>query len=116
MDERMTKVLTKLDSLGTKDSGLTITYGQLTAIATTSIGQSVGLGQIINEEDRMMIEAIKQQANMQDLEESMIGNSIASSNSSFKSARGEPSFETMSNINSSMTQDRYLEHVKRLEK
>lgn len=38
MDEKMGKILTKIDELEGKDNFFELTYGQLTALATTNIG------------------------------------------------------------------------------
>lgn len=112
----MTKVSTKLEKLNASDSSFSLTYGQLTALATTPVGQTVGLGAMIDEEDRLVVEAIHQQANMHDLEESMLYTSTFSSNNK-NNMKGSMNWENSNNNNSqSLTQEKYLEHVKQLQK
>ena len=55
MDEKFNKVVTKLDDLSSKDKCFGITYGQITAIAASPIGQSIGLTSILNDDDREII-------------------------------------------------------------
>ncbi|CDW75196.1 UNKNOWN [Stylonychia lemnae] len=72
--DKLGKVVQKFDEMSNKEKSLSLTYGQLTAVAITPIGQQVGFNQIIDQSDRELLETMQRQAVNQDLQESIIGN------------------------------------------
>ena len=59
MDERLNKVVFKMDDLSKKEKAYPINYGQLTALATTPIGQAIGMTNLFSNEDLVVVEELK---------------------------------------------------------
>lgn len=77
MDTRLSKVVQQIEDLTAKDKSFSINMGQLTTIAATPIGQSIGLNSLFSESEREIAQAMQKHFNViGDLENSIMNNSL----------------------------------------
>eukprot|EP00347_Sterkiella_histriomuscorum_P013422 403364764 len=118
MNEKLSKVVVKLEEATSKDQSFQISFGQLTAIAASPIGQSIGLNSLLTNEDREILSQMKRQETNNDLQESILGgaqerSAFGQRANSFAGGMIEPMFECKPQNYTG--KDAYIEQIRKME-
>lgn len=77
MQDRFSQVLDTFKAVVSRDNSLMLSFGQLTALATTPVGQALGIPQMLFREEleknKQVLEQMQRQLTNQQLMESIMG-------------------------------------------